>query len=168
MLIYHAARDLNHGMFRMLNLIDHCPAKSVAFDTMRILDFYYLFPHLLAEVSLPRHLIARKRKLREFGSKYSRVPSPHLFIQQLRGTMEVVARSLASKGFIEAPALDAASIIRTDQPLPPGISMAIERQLDVEKALVQLLGEELSQVPLLGPGGLKARTGLLEYRYDPI
>jgi hypothetical protein len=45
MLSYHGAFDLNHSIYRMLRLVEHHPQKSLAWDTFRILDYYYLFPH---------------------------------------------------------------------------------------------------------------------------
>ena len=76
MLVYHPAFDMNQGMFRMLRLLKPNPKHSLAWDTFRILDFYYLFPHLLADVPLTRAMVKRKREFAKLGSKYSRVPAP--------------------------------------------------------------------------------------------
>ncbi len=167
MLIYHPAQDLNHGMFRLLNVMEASPIKAMPFDMFRILDLYYLFPYLLVKARLPRTLTSKKKRYENFESKYSNVPSPHLFIQQIRGIHEIIARSLSSKGFLDPSALENATISRTDQPLPSGIRTLIESQAEEERELVRMLAEDLTQLPLLGPDGLKARTGLLEFRYDP-
>lgn len=167
MLVYHPSLDPSHGMFRMLTLVDASPDKMLHFDTFRILDFYYLFPHLLVPVRLPPKLLARKRKLASYASRYSRVPAPKIFVQQLRPLQELVARSLAAKGLLDPAELESGKLSRTEVAVPGQIVELLQARTASEKELVELLASEVSQVPLLGSDGLKARTGLLEYRYDP-
>lgn len=167
MLVYHPAYDMNHGMFRMLRLLDATPDQVMKWDTFRILDLYYLFPYLLSAVSLPREFLKAKRTLEKRSSKYNRVPSPKVFIQQMVGIHESVARSLVGKGFLDAEAFEKHSLKRTDKPLPTILLKAFENA-DDDHALVDLLACQLAALPLSGRGGLKERTGLLEHRYDAV
>jgi hypothetical protein len=165
MLIYHPVYDTNHGMFRLLRLLEANPDHRLKWDTYRILDLYYLFPHLLEDVRFPRPMMKWKRAFSALGSKYTRVPSPRSFIQQLEGVHESVARSLAAKGFIEPADFDEKLLVRTEQEIPAELieSMAGASQ---DHDLVKMLAIEMAAIPLLGNGGLKERTGLLEHRYD--
>lgn len=167
MLVYHPAFDLNHGMFRLLRLLEVNPNRQLKWDAYRILDFYYLFPDLLVDARLPRNMTSRKKFYSKLGSKYSRVPSPRMFIQQMNGIHETVGRSLAGKGFLEPAAFDERNLVRTDTPIPPALSNAIEAAHNDEE-LVSMLGVEMAALPLTGPNGLKDRTGLLEHRYDAV
>jgi hypothetical protein len=167
MLIYHPAYDMNHGMYRMLRLLEVNPEHKIKWDTFRILDLYYLFPHLLGDAQLPRGLTRQKRAYGKQGSKYNRVPSPRIFIQQMIGIHEVVARSLIGKGIINADAYEKQLLERTDQPLPASLLNAFQEGSD-DQPLVELLAVQLAALPLSGPGGLKERTGLLEHRYDAV
>lgn len=165
MLIYHPAYDVNHGMFRMLRLLDSNPAQEMQWDTYRILDFYYLFPHLLVSARLPQSMSARKKAFGRLGSAYTRIPSPRQFLRQLEGIHETIARSLAAKGFVEASKLNARLLSRTELPLPASISQSFSDALS-DQLLVNLLAVDLAEIPLTGENGLKRRTGLLEHRYD--
>jgi hypothetical protein len=165
MLIYHPVYDLSHGMFRMLRLLNAKIDHELKWDTYRILDLYYLFPHLLADARLPPAMTKRKREFGKLASKYSRVPSPRMFIQQMRGIHETVGRSLAAKGFIEPFEYDAGLLRRTEAPIPVELVEAFAQATEDEN-LVQMLANELAVIPLSGSNGLKDRTGLLEHRYD--
>ncbi|MDB5600837.1 MAG: hypothetical protein JWN71_2881 [Xanthobacteraceae bacterium] len=165
MLVYHPALDVNHGMFRMLRLLEINPLHTLQWDTFRILDFYYLFPHLLKDASLPSKMTKIKNELAKLGSQYTRVPTPKVFIQQILGIHESVARSLIGKGFIDATSFEDKHLKRTPQSLPPDLMTAFAAASNDEQ-LVTMLAVEIAAIPLSGPRGLKQRTGLLEHRYD--
>lgn len=165
MLVYHPVYDLSHGMFRMLRLLEAKADHELKWDTYRILDLYYLFPHLLVDARLPQSMTKRKRDFGKLASKYSRVPSPRMFIQQMRGIHEAVGRSLAGKGFIEPSEYDSGLLRRTDVAIPSDLAEAFAGAGE-DQPLVDLLANELALIPLSGPNGLKDRTGLLEHRYD--
>jgi hypothetical protein len=164
-LIYHPAYDLNHGMFRMLRLLEVNPEHRLKWDVFRILDFYYLFPHLLDDARLPRNMMGRKRLFAKLGSKYTRVPTPKMFIQQLLASHESIARSLIGKGFLDARSFEEKLLSRTQKPIPSELQVAFDAALD-DRAIIEMLATELAGIPLSGSGGLKERTGLLEHRYD--
>ena len=166
MLSYHGAFDLNHSIYRMLRLVEHHPEKSLAWDTFRILDYYCLFPHELKQLSWPRSVQRFKSRFLYEETKYNKISNRRHLFHQLELIENVAARSLAAKGFIDADALQLAVLARTDKPLPTDLEPVVQRNDDAEDALVTFLAQNLSQIPLLGEKGLKARSGLLEYRYD--
>lgn len=167
MLVYHPAFDLNHGMFRLLRLLEVNPDHALKWDTYRILDFYYLFPDLLASVKLPRSMMGKKKAFSNLGSKYSRVPSPRMFIQQMSGIHETIGRSLVGKGFIDPSAYDSRTLVRTETSISPEVEGAI-KAATADSELIAMLSIEMAAIPLTGPNGLKDRTGLLEHRYDSV
>lgn len=167
MLVYHPAFDINHARLRIIQLIDGLRDKEIPFDLLRILDFYFLFPHLLADVKLTKALLRTKRELGKRANKYNRVPAPKVLIRQMEGIHETAIRALQSSHLVELPSRDTAVVKRSSVPLPDDLKKVIADQPEQEKALVQILSGEVATIPLNGPDGLKARTGLLEYRYDP-
>jgi hypothetical protein len=167
MLVYHPTFDINHGMFRMLRLLDVNPEHRMKWDMFRILDLYYLFPNLLTNAQLPRAMTKQKRLFGKQDSKYTRVPAPRVFIQHMIGLHESIARSLIGKGFLDTKAFEEKLLQRTGLPLPIELRDAFDGSLD-DRGLVYLLAVELASIPLSGPGGLKERTGLLEHRYDAV
>jgi hypothetical protein len=63
--------------------------------------------------------------------------------------------------------LESGVTFRTEQNLPESLLALMANQPEAERSLALFLSTKLSQVPFTGDNGLKARTGLLEYRYDP-
>lgn len=165
MLIYHPAYDVNHSAFRMLRLLEYNPGNTMELDKFRILDLYYLFPYLMAGVTLPRSLTTRKNAYGKMASPYNRIPAPKALIQQMASLHAVVARSLAAKGFLVPDDLSRGMLVRTAKAVPTNLSTAFATAT-ADELLVRMLAEEVAAIPLNGAGGLKDRTGLLEHRYD--
>lgn len=167
MLVYHPAYDVNHGVFRMLRLLETNPEHTMRWDTFRILDIYYLFPYLLGDVRFPRGYTKQKRVFGAQKSKYSRAPAPQIFIQQMAGLHESIAVSLVGKGLLDADSFKNGSLKRTCTPLPESIYDAFGKATG-DQPLVDLLAIDLAAIPTAGSDGLKDRTGLLEHHYDPV
>ena len=167
MLIYHPAFDVNHARLRVIQLLDHAKPQELQFDMLRILDFYFLFPHLLAEIKLTRGMTRLKRELASRANKYNRVPSPRMLIRQMEGVQEAAVRALEAGRLLDLPSAGVSVVKRSNVPLPTELVRVISEQPEDEKALASTLATEVALIPLNGPDGLKARSGLLEYRYDP-
>ena len=167
MLVYHAAVDMNHARFRLIYLLELHLNHRLAFDLLRILDFYFLFPHLLGNVRLARNMTRQKRQFAERASKHNRVPSPKLLIRQMQGIHETAVRALMADGLVAAEPFELQIVERSAKPVPDGLRKVFESQPEAERSLASFLATELAKIPLNGPDGLKARTGLLEHRYDP-
>lgn len=167
MLIYHPAFDINHARLRIVQILEGLRDREVPFDLLRILDFYFLFPHLLADVQLKKGMTRVKRELGARGNKYNRVPAPRILIRQMEGIHETAVRALQASKLVDVPARDMAIVKRSDVPLPDELKKVIADQPEQEQALASILSSEVATIPLNGPNGLKARSGLLEYRYDP-
>ncbi len=167
MLVYHAALDINHARFRLLYILELHPQHQLMFDLLRILDFYFLFPHLLGSVTLARNMTRQKRAFAERSSKHNRVPSPKLLIRQMQGIHETAVRALMADGLVLPEPFELQIVQRSETPVPPALEEVFASQPEDERALAAFLATELATMPLNGPNGLKDRTGLLEHRYDP-
>jgi hypothetical protein len=167
MLVYHAAFDINHARFRALYLLELHPAHRMQFDLLRILDFYFLFPHLLGHVQLARNMTRQKRQFAERASKHNRVPSPKLLIRQMQGIHETAVRALMADGLVLAEPFEFQIVERSEKPIPDALLKVFKSQPQEEQALGNFLATEVAKIPLNGSDGLKARTELLEHRYDP-
>jgi len=166
MLVYHPAYDLNHGVFRLLRILEMRQEHSLQWDGFRIIDLFYLFPHLISKIRPTRPLVKYKSMFENQKSKYNRAPDPKLFIREMASIHETVALSLVSKGFLDEQSFKARVLLRTAQPLPVALLEAFDQSV-ADKVLVEFLATKLAAIPLNGPNGLKARTELLEFQYDP-
>jgi hypothetical protein len=164
MLVYHPAFDVYHGVFRALLLLEYTPTKSMPTDTLRIIDLYFVFPYLIADLEFPRGAGAKGRKLAGTASRFNTLPSPRVFLAQTKGLHMVVTAALAGHGLVSTDALKSGIMERTDAEIPEAL-LSQARAEDIE--LAEYLGTKIATVPLLGKHGLKARSRLMEFRYDP-
>lgn len=164
MLVYHPAFDVYHGVFRALLLLESTPSKSMQIDTLRIVDLFFVFPYLLAEMDFPKGAGIKGRKLAGSPSRFNTLPSPRTFLKQSKGLSTLITAALAGKSLISPDALKEGLVMRTSMPVPDGV-LSHAKPEDIE--LAEFLGTRIATISLLGKNGLKARSKLMEYRYDP-
>jgi hypothetical protein len=164
MLVYHPAFDAYHGIFRALLLLESTAAKKMPFDALRIVDLLLLFPYLLGDFKFPKGAGFTGRKLAGQQSRFNSLPAPSTFATQMRGMHQEIVSALAGNNLIEAGALKLGSVERTSAAVPAEIFKAATTE-DIE--LSTFLGSTIAPIPLHGKDGLKARSKLLEFRYDP-
>ncbi len=166
MIIYHPTYDLNHCAFRFVTLLSSIKEHSTNRATMQILDFYYLFPHLLADIRLPRNPVATKQTLRKTPKIYESLPDPRRLMFSLKAIQNETARALIAKGLIDRNSY-LKNIIKLYIERVPEILRDQIAENEKRKTLwFQFLVEVLVDHPISGKDGLKHRTQLLEFRYD--
>lgn len=164
MLVYHPAFDVYHGAFRAILLLEHTPEKSMLTDTLRIVDLYLVFPYLLADFDFPKGGGREGRRLAGARSRFNSLPSPKAFLSQTKSLHRLVMSALAGKQLISEEALKDGVVARTDMAVPGDLLSQADAR-DIE--LAAYLGAKIATVPLLGKKGLKERSKLMEFRYDP-
>lgn len=164
MIIYHPIYDIEHGRFRLLHLLSCAENRQLFWNSYRILDIIYLFPQVLIHTDVTRGLTSLKRKLSNEDYRYNRIPNPKLFIEKFVGIHESIVASLLSNGILNEGLYDSGIIGLGDYQIPDSINKIICSSQDHD--LVSNVCQEFSRIPVNGPGGLKARTKLLEHRYD--
>ncbi|WP_071954892.1 ABC-three component system middle component 5 [Delftia sp. HK171] len=165
MLIYHPAYDAYHCIFRLLLISEHI--NKVETDKIRLLDFYLVFPGSVANIKLPSELIGLRRESKKLANIYRDPLSEVATFHEMKGIQDAALRSVVASGFFDLDSYSKGYVSRSLKPLPVGIEQRIENILESTGSvgLSAIIG--LSQVPLLGKNGLKDRTHLMEYRYDP-
>lgn len=164
MLIYHPAFDPHHCAFRLLSLTD--VRRELEFVRARILDFYLCFPAEVASVQVPQSFIEIKRAARAIKNPYRGPVSSLRTFREMEAIQSVAARLIASAGLFDAESLETGWIRRTDQEPPPELANSLRMYLNGLEDVQKYIASSMVDIPLLGVGGLKQRTGLLEYRYD--
>ncbi|GEC01469.1 hypothetical protein EJ082_05860 [Brevundimonas diminuta] len=166
---YQPAYDAFHTIFRFFQLAG-LEISDVETDRYRILDYYLCFPSELAHFRFPpKH--TRFRKLGErFAqtSSYERRPSAQLILGRMRPVQAACLETLEAKGFLVVGELDRRRIVRTVKPSPTDLAARIGARWEQQAELGEALRTIASEYPLLGPQGLKARSELLEHKYDAI
>lgn len=168
MLVYHPAFDLYNCIFRMLSLLNYTKDEEIHFDKLRIWDFYLAFPSQVRSIAFPSHL----RRLKESVFKYKENPYEHLsdpkrVFERMRTYQLSAAKCLASYGFIDSKSLLKNKIVKTKKEVPSELLESLNN-LTLEKSnIIKLIVNEFVDLPLYGTKGLKARTGLIDFKYDP-
>lgn len=170
MITYHPAIDVNHAAFRIVKLTMDLTegSDSPSYSLLQLLDFYVSFPSLIDRIRLPQNLRRIWRSLEKPKQPYENIGSPKTLFFGLGHIQKAAMRALISKGILEKSTFVAGRLrIAHNTTIPDAVNAAFA---DAERAWRPFYGflvDSLSAVSLDGKDGLKARTGLMEFRYDP-
>jgi len=142
--------------------------KELEYTKLRILDFYLCFPAEIASIELPQNLQKIRAIAKKSANKFRGPVSSLRTFRELEQIQKSAARLLAASDVFDSKKLEEGIISRTNRPLPAEFGRISPNPSDNVDALTNFVLTQLSQLPLLGTGGLKQRSGLMEYRYDPV
>lgn len=166
MLVYHPFMDINHGILRAFVLRKCVITDSFDFDYWRIVDFFFVFPHKIDAINVPRVLSSRKRGFRKYYSKYNDIPFPREFLARSSGLHHAISTVLAAKGFLKPEPLNIKQLVWTNETWPKPLDELVEEQASENQEVLEFLRDLCSLVPFGGADGIKKRTELMEFRYD--
>jgi hypothetical protein len=169
-LVFQPALDPYHAMFRLFRLLAILKETAVSRDHIRILDFYLLFPFLISAIRLSREDQHFKKLARKYANlkPYGQQPEGSLLFARMEAMQDAALDTLAFNSFLEKEALAADRVVSTNKMLPKEVSQRVI-DLNLQQAdLLEFLHSLAKDYPVLGENGLKARTGLKEYRYDAV
>jgi hypothetical protein len=170
-LTYNEAFDPYHAVFRFLRLHLACNiGATMPFDTLRILDFYLLFPSRLQAMKLFATDTAWRRVSKSYEDKtpYGAMPDDTTVFARMEPFQRAAASSLVHSGHVSPDAWNSNEVKFTIDSLPPSArSRCLQLNAGMQD-IVDILCQIKARYPLGGPDGLKYRTGLLEYRYDSV
>jgi len=168
---FQPALDPYHSIFRLLRLIPVIRAcDRLEVNHVRILDFYIAFPFRISSIRVK----SPHRRFKALGSRYSNTkpygdtPDDRTLFARMAPIQETAMQSLAEHGYLLGPELDAGWFTPTDALPPAELADRIEEVNGRDQDLMEFVGVLATEYNLLGRDGLKDRTGLLEYRYDPV
>lgn len=167
---YHPIGDPHHCIYRMMCLLGAAPEKTYFVDKFKIMDFFALFPSLLPKISRPRNLITKMSQMEKeiFEEPYQLMPHRRSLFNQLSEIHRASISHLLGKGIVSLNAFNAGRISLSEKVDVLKLAEDFYQGSSLDASLLALLTTELGDMELLGPKGIKARTGLLEYRYDDL
>ena len=167
MLDYHPAFDLYHCVFMLLQILEHMKRQDVEVDRLRIWDFYLTFPNEARKISFPQDLKELKRVFRSKDpNPYEDLIDARKILLRMKSYQEAALKCLASYDMIDTEELNRGIVKRTDKAIPTDIYKKLT-ELNTEQENVLKLVQGFNQLPLFGKSGLKDRTGLIDFKYDP-
>lgn len=167
MLLYHPAFDVEHCIFRVLLLLSRMEQHAYELPRLRILDFYYLFPEYIERFKFTKQALNYRKRLKKPPDKYSHLQDPYRTFCTLEPFQHSALFRLASHNIIDVAAFQSGLIARSNVELPPELISVIDNAVKEDPDLVSFLTGPLAGMDLYGKDGLKSRSALYEYRYDP-
>jgi hypothetical protein len=168
-LTFQPALDPFHAIFRIFRLLQ-AVNQPAPLDLTRILDFYLLFPFRIRSLRLaPKH-----QKYKKLSEKYAHLtpygeqPEPVLLLKRMQPMQLAALETLASKSYINPSAWASELVQKTERTPPSEIESRAEEQNKQQSDLIEFLQLLAAEYDISGDNGLKARSGLLEYRYDTL
>lgn len=140
--------------------------NDLEIEKARVLDFYLLYPALVAKVRLPRQLRPITKDATAIGNIYHDPTSPVSTFRDMRHIQEAALRCIAAAGLIDIPRYEKGFVTRTAVKIPDTIRERIDLFLQSRQPVAQFLLKELAAIPLGGDDGLKHRTQLMDHKYD--
>lgn len=167
MILYHPVYDVNHCIYRMLLILETSTQKNIPWELFRLMDFYLLFPHVLKEIEpFPIKLKPFKAVVRSISDAYETMPNKKRIIFSLESIQSTAIQNLMAKGLINVELFKNQVVSRTEYDIPVEVMTTIESDNRQREDWYRLIINELPLIEFEGKGGLKARSKLMEYRYD--
>ena len=139
---------------------------NVEIDRMRIWDFYFVFPLETKNISMTRDLWSFKGIPYE-PNTYEELVDPQRVFDRMKPFQLTAYKCLAACGLIDSEELTEGRIKMSSKTIPTELGQNMQSLDEPQEHAIKVIAGPLSSFPLSGPGGLKARTRLLDFKYDP-
>ena len=141
--------------------------NEILLEKLKVADFFYLFPHFLKEIKpWPRDLSAFKKHLKDFDKPYENTPNKKKLFFDMDNVQNQALMQLASRGILSVERLKKGFVKLDLSKLPEPILLQINNDDFNNGSILKVLVEGLCNSQWSGSGGLKMRSGLMEYKYD--
>lgn len=167
MLMYHPAFDASHCLYRMVAILSRVKS-NLSWDLLRIIDFYYLFPSELKKISpWPSEMREYKAIIASIPSPFEEITNPSRIFFDLQEFQKTAILELITKGIIDKNKFDSKVVELIPNSIPTGFLRSVEKDSFVSSKIFEALVKGLPKVELQGASGLKKRSKLMEFVYDP-
>jgi hypothetical protein len=170
MLLYNPAFDIHHCIYRILTILYEVGNAEIDIERLQIIDFYMLFPEEILNI---KHTIKSQSIKKHFEKNVniynSTRDSNRLIFLKTMFFQNLALKYLISYGFVDSDLFKKNKIKRTTKELPLNLILSIKKTLSEEpniRIIINLIFKTFADIPIYGEKGLKARTNLIEYKYD--
>jgi predicted ATP-grasp superfamily ATP-dependent carboligase len=139
------------------------------YDQLRIADFYLLFFFRIQAVRLsPKHKAMKRLARDHSANRYERQPDDRLLFDRMEPIQKAAIGTLIDFDYFDAESFKSEFVLETERNEPEALSQRVDTINQRDTEIMQALQAIVTEYELLGTDGLKARTGLLEHRYDAV
>lgn len=167
MLVYCPAFDIYHCLFRLFYIINILDSKNqYEIEKIQIIDFYLAYPGCIKEITIPADYRELKSEFKSITKEYRDPINKSQTFKKLNILQRKAINSMLSQGYLNIKSYKQGFIKRTSKEFPQELILKLNNFSFYENAkLPVILILLLIEIELNGNNGLKARTGLMEYRY---
>jgi hypothetical protein len=168
---YHPLYDSYHCVFRSCCLLSYKYDIDIDINRFRIIDFYFLLPFFINDIRLSGVLrdVRREKDLNKIPLPYQHVPSRKSLFRALVPVQDVALRHQVAVGLIDGDAFRGGRFKRGLNRVPEGsFHQRVNEYVVENEKILEFLVDDAQSVPIYGRGGLKDRSGLMEYKYDAV
>ena len=166
MILYHPAKDINHCIYRMICLLTNLKV-GVSTEQLRLLDFYYSFPHLLKEIKpWPSDIKEYKKFVTKVPESFEKITNKKRLFFEMSEIQKTSIALLHAKGLVNDSLFRSGTIVLVNDSVPSKLRDVIENDPFLKTDLFRTITVGLTKTIWNGKQGLKFRTGILEYKYD--
>jgi hypothetical protein len=160
--------DPHHCALRLACLAGDSERSDMEWGHARILDFFITFPHLLSNVRVMKKDLSHRQAIGSVPLPYENLSSPSRLFFQLAEIQERAVRLLAAGGVVNRSAFLDGVFRLADSGMPDAIKKIAQSLAYRQSDWYSFIVKQLAGYPLGGPNGLKARSGLMEFRHDAV
>lgn len=170
-LAYEGAFDAYHTIHRYIRVFLGLPEmKIVEQERLRIADFYLVFPEMLQYFKGQRaDLKVRRLATQEVPiARYGLLPDAVTLFNRMEPIQEAAFATLAGAGYIDNEQFLQGWVSPQIDVIPETLKASCLRSLSNRPMIMEVQKSILTSYQLLGKGGLKDRSGLMDFKYDDL
>ena len=165
--MYHPAFDANHCLYRIVSILHATKDTPINWSLLRMLDFYYVFPSQLKNIApWPREIQKMKALAMKIPDQFEDLTNPARTFFELQPFKKTAMLELIAKGVLSKPSFDKGFMKLEPGSLRSEYIALLETDDFLKSDAFQVITKGLPSAMFNGVGGLKYRSGLMEYVYD--
>lgn len=162
MLIYNKLRDPYHTLIRLLKIITKFNQDKISYDRLRIYDFLIANPQ---EISKIRLIKSGKSSFKKYENPYN-VYDRNVLFHNLERIQKTAIEYLIKSNILEKLPNDDIYIIHKNS-IPYELTEVLEDTESISSEALNFIITNLNTIDLYREDGLKDRTKLIGFKYDP-
>jgi hypothetical protein len=164
MILYHPIKDIYHTQYRIISILLY--TDQVYKEKLRLLDFYYNFPHFICEIQpWPSDIKEYKIKKGLVTEPFEKIANKKRIFFQMSDVFNTALAILVAKNLVDISGENRNISIKRDN-IPERLMKEIDEDLFVKSPIFKTIVSGLAKTKWRGQNGLKKRSGLLEFKYD--
>lgn len=167
MLIYDPALDPYHSSIRILAILDK-HIEGMDLELVRLLEFYLANPSKTTDIKLPSNFRYIKKIAEQQISPYRNYPHGKTQFERMKPIFTAAIHGLVAAGYLNDDFATKGILLVNFEKIPNDLKLAINSFTSRQETIKKFIIELLPTINFSGPGGLKQRTGLLDYKYDIV